>query len=212
MKKEKQGPNYMIKLQYGNTNTFFIDGLLVDTDYAGTLPAFYREIKRNRIRIKDIHYILATHYHPDHMGLIGELVEQGATLLLIDKQETAVHSSDYIFERDKTPYIPVDESRAKVITCTESRAFLKGIGVSGEVIETPSHSPDSISLILDDGDCFVGDLEPAEYIEAYENNAQLKEDWERIMSSHPKRIFYAHRPEKTVTNISKEERAYDEQM
>ena len=43
----------MIKLQYGNTNTFFIDGLLVDTDYAGTLPAFYREIKRNRIRIKD---------------------------------------------------------------------------------------------------------------------------------------------------------------
>ena len=38
-----------IKLKYGNTNTFFIRGmsgnLLVDTDYAGTLPAFYRAIK-----------------------------------------------------------------------------------------------------------------------------------------------------------------------
>ena len=188
----------MIKLQYGNTNTFFIDGLLVDTDYAGTLPAFYREIKRNRIRIKDIHYILATHYHPDHMGLIGELVEQGATLLLIDKQAASVHGSDYIFERDKIPFIPVDESRAKVIMCTESRAFLKEMGISGEVIETPSHSPDSISLILDDGDCFVGDLEPAEYIEAYEDNAMLKEDWARIMSFHPKRIFYAHRPERIM--------------
>ncbi len=32
------------KLKYGNTNTFFIHGisgnLLIDTDYAGTLPAF----------------------------------------------------------------------------------------------------------------------------------------------------------------------------
>ncbi len=38
-----------IKLKYGNTNTFFIRGmsgnLLVDTDYAGTIPAFYRAIK-----------------------------------------------------------------------------------------------------------------------------------------------------------------------
>ena len=188
----------MIKLRYGNTNTFFIDGLLVDTDYAGTLPAFYREIKKNGIGIKDIEYILATHYHPDHMGLIGELMEQGVSLILIDKQESAVHGSDHIFERDKVAFVPVEESRASVITCEESREFFKGIGISGEAIETPSHSPDSVSLILDNGDCFVGDLEPAEYIDAYEDNASLKEDWSRIMSFHPKRIFYAHRPEKIM--------------
>ena len=188
----------MIKLRYGNTNTFFIDGLLVDTDYAGTLPTFYREIKKNGIGIKDIEYILATHYHPDHMGLIGELMEQGVSLILIDKQESAVHGSDHIFERDKVAFVPVDESRASVITCAESREFLKGIGISGEVIEPPSHSPDSISLMLDTGDCFVGDLEPVEYIDAYEDNASLKEDWSRIMSFHPKRIFYAHRPEKIM--------------
>ena len=54
-----------IKLKYGNTNTFFIRGmsgnLLVDTDYAGTLPAFYRAIKDCKIKISDITYILATH-------------------------------------------------------------------------------------------------------------------------------------------------------
>ena len=53
------------KLKYGNTNTYFIDGLLIDTDYAGTLPAFFREIKKNGIAVSDIKYILATHYHPD---------------------------------------------------------------------------------------------------------------------------------------------------
>ena len=67
-----------IKLKYGNTNTFFIRGmsgnLLVDTDYAGTLSAFYRAIKDCKIKISDITYILATHYHPDHIGLVSELM------------------------------------------------------------------------------------------------------------------------------------------
>lgn len=38
----------VIKLKYGNTNTYFINGLLIDTDYAGMLPAFYKEIKKKR--------------------------------------------------------------------------------------------------------------------------------------------------------------------
>ena len=51
------------KLKYGNTNTFFVRGtvgnLLIDTDYAGTLPAFYRAIKEHDIKICDIDYVLA---------------------------------------------------------------------------------------------------------------------------------------------------------
>lgn len=61
----------MIRLKYGNTNTFYFPGrdggLLLDTDYAGTMPAFYKALKANGIRMKEITYVLATHYHPDHM-------------------------------------------------------------------------------------------------------------------------------------------------
>ncbi|MBP3555999.1 MAG: MBL fold metallo-hydrolase, partial [Clostridia bacterium] len=68
------------KLKYGNTNTFLVCGtggnLLIDTDYAGTLPAFYRAIKEKNIRLSDISHVMATHYHPDHMGLISELMKQ----------------------------------------------------------------------------------------------------------------------------------------
>ena len=192
----------MIKLKYGNTNTFFIQGscggLLVDTDYAGTLNVFYKALKQCGIKLKDICYVLATHYHPDHMGLISELMSQGVKLLLIDKQEAFVHGSDSIFRKDKLPYRPIEESRAKLISCGESREILAGLGISGEIIYTPSHSEDSVSLILDDGDCFTGDLEPAEYIDAYEDNTKLKTDWERLLSFHPKRVFCSHRPEKTM--------------
>ncbi|MCR5006659.1 MAG: MBL fold metallo-hydrolase, partial [Clostridiales bacterium] len=65
----------MIRLKYGNTNTFYIRGsqksLLVDTDYAGTLPAFYKALKAHELQVTDIDYVIATHYHPDHMGLIS---------------------------------------------------------------------------------------------------------------------------------------------
>lgn len=72
------------------------------------------------------------------------------------------------------------------------------MGIDGEIIHTPSHSEDSISLIMDDGDFLVGDLEPFEYIEAYEENSLLKNDWEHILSFCPNRIFYAHRPERIL--------------
>ena len=191
----------MIKLRYGNTNTFYIagakGGLLIDTDYAGTLPQFFKAIKTACIDISDISYMLATHYHPDHIGIVSELQKLGVTLLIVDVQNSSVHFADDIFFRDKRlNYKPIDENVAKVISCAESRSFLCSIGISGEIIYTPSHSEDSVSIILDDGNCIVGDLEPVEYLAAYDHNPRLKSDWEQIMSCHPKRILSAHANEK----------------
>ena len=192
----------MIRLKYGNTNAFFVrgtsGGLLFDTDYAGTLSAFYKTIKQNGIAVKDIEYVLVSHYHPDHMGIISELMKRGVKLLMVDVQKDFVHYSDYIFARDKISYSPINEMLATVISIEKSRDFLLHIGIHGEIIHTPSHSKDSISLVLDDGDCFVGDLEPFEYIEAYEEEVPLKSDWEHILSFHPKKVYYAHIPEKIL--------------
>ena len=192
------------KLKYGNTNTYFISGtkgsILLDTDYAGTLQMFYKEIKKNGISLKDITYILATHYHPDHMGLVGELVNMGVKFLVMDTQVPILHFSDEIFRRDKTlrllPSVP--EDKAEVIACKDSRAFLAALGIDGEIVSTPSHSEDSITLVLDSGDCFVGDLEPMEYIDGYEENSALRADWEKIMNVSPRVIYYGHAPKKVV--------------
>lgn len=192
-----------IKLKYGSTNTFFICGmsgnLLVDTGYAGTLPAFYRAIKNCKIKISDITYILATHYHPDHIGLISELVSQGVKLLVTDIQYPYIYFADNIFARDKKlAYEPIHADNAIIISTEESRAFLRNIGIDGEIIATTSHSADSISLILDSGECFVGDLEPIEYLAAYEQNDKLKYDWELVMHYAPRKIYYAHANEKIL--------------
>lgn len=64
--------------------------------------------------------------------------------------------------------------------------------IDGEIISSPSRSEDSISLILDNGISFVGDLEPIEYLDAYEENVKLKRDWEVIMRFNPQIIYYVH--------------------
>ena len=189
------------KLRYGNTNTFLIKGrlanVLIVTDYAGTLPAFYKALKEQGLSVKDIDYVLATHYHPDHMGLISELTGQGVKLFILESQTGFVHYSDAIFARDKRlQYEPIDESGATVISADNSRMFLASLGIDGEIIQTPSHSEDSISVILDEGVIFVGDLEPYEYLEAYDDNKKLKEDWDKVMSYNPKVVYYAHANEK----------------
>ena len=193
----------MIRLKYGNTNTFYIPGksggLLIDTDYSGTLQAFFRALKTNHLELNDISYVLPTHCHPDHIGLIGELQHLGVKPLLVDIQLATVHFPDEIFGRDKhLRYAPIDEKQATIISCDESREFLRSIGIEGEIISTPSHSEDSVSVILDCGDCFVGDLEPFEYLDGYENNPQLQKDWSLILSRNSKRILYAHANETAI--------------
>ena len=188
----------MIRLKYGNTSTFFIPGerggLLVDTDWAGTLPAFFRALGQCGVQVGEIAYVLATHYHPDHMGLIPELMRLGVRLLLMDTQREDVHFADAIFTRDRRlRFSPIDETRALVLPCSGSRAFLAELGIHGEILSTPSHSRDSVSLLLDDGCCLAGDLEPPEHLPAWPDDSPLRADWDAILRRRPVRILYAHR-------------------
>ncbi len=192
----------IIKLKYGNTNTFFLNencGILIDTDMYGTLPAFYKEIKKRGVDINSIKYVIATHYHPDHMGLISDLMCMGVKLILADYQKDFVHFSDYIFHRlPQSQYNPINENEAVIISCSESRQFFYELGIKGEFIPTYSHSNDGLALILDSGECFVGDLEPVDYVKAYSNNKLLEEDWKIIMSYNPRIVYYGHANEKIL--------------
>lgn len=193
----------IIRLRYGNTFTYLIQGakgsILVDTDFAGTLPAFYKAIKAEGIKVSDITYVIATHYHPDHMGLISELQDQGVKLVLLENQPDHVHFSDPIFERiPNLHYTPIDASRALVINFSDASYFLENLGISGDILPTKSHGEDGIAIVLSDGTAIVGDLEPISYMGGYSDNAALADDWNLILERKTRRICYAHVGEKSI--------------
>lgn len=189
-------------LKYGNTNTYFVDdgkGLLIDTDFAGTLSAFFLAIKHSGIRASNIHYVIATHYHPDHCGLISALTELGVNLVLLKNQVEHIYFSDEIFARMRgLNYHPIRFENAQIISFDESRKFLHSLGIAGEIFQTESHSADGIAVALDSGECFIGDVEPLTYLDGYEENSALKQDWKMILSYQPKVIYHAHANEKRL--------------
>ena len=69
--------------------------------------------------------------------------------------------------------------------------LLKEIGLCGEILYTPGHSDDSISLFLDDGSLFVGDLNPLYELELHKGTA-IGESWEKLLSLNPQTVYYGH--------------------
>lgn len=196
-------------LKYGNTNTFYISnanghsGILVDTDWAWTLSEFFKAIKSRNISIDEIKFLIITHYHPDHMGLASELVELGIKLVVVDVQCDFIHCSDNIFQRNKHRiYEPIKDDETIIISCEDSRNFLAEIGIAGEIIYTPGHSDDSISIILDEGVAIVGDLDPVDSVLAYKDNTVLKNSWNKVLGHDLKVVFYGHANERDVSELS----------
>ena len=183
-------------LKYSNTNTYLIEGkrgkVLFDTGWAGTFPAFCRAMGEIGIPVQSIDYILISHFHPDHCGIAQEIADLGPKIAIMDIQKEYVHLADPIFEKEGiTSYKKIQDDGLVIIGEENSRVFLNNLGISGKVIHTPGHSDDSISLVLDDGSVFVGDLNPLYELEMH-NGTAIENSWEKIFAENPKVVYYGH--------------------
>lgn len=207
------------ELKYSNTNTYLIKGeagaLLFDTGWAGTFPAFRELMKQQNRAVKEIDIILISHYHPDHMGIAQAIADSaGAKIMVPDVQLEHIHDADIIFEKEKRKdFVPVRDESVEVVSEKETRAFLLDHGIEGEVICTPGHSDDSISLLLDSGELFVGDLNPL-YELPLHKGTKIYESWEKLLSKKPKRIYYGHAKAAVAdaVNLPKAESAPDVEL
>ena len=68
---------------------------------------------------------------------------------------------------------------------------LAAIGIRGEILETPGHSEDSISLALDSGAAFIGDLTgPAAAGE--EQIGEVCQSWKVLLAQGVTRFYHSH--------------------
>jgi endoribonuclease LACTB2 len=186
----------IVNVGYRSTNYYVLANsnpkLLIDAGWPGTLPTMQHTCSRAGIRLVDIPYQLVTHYHPDHAGLAQELKHLGVQLIIVDTQLAGIPLlSTYVKPQDN--YTDIELVGNIVLSAVESRAFLAGIGIQGEIIGTPGHSDDSVTLILDDGLAFTGDLTSP--LAVPEDPADLAyQSWEAIRAKGVKTIYPGHGP------------------
>ena len=83
---------------------------MFDTGWAGTFPAFCREMGEKGIPVQDISCILISHFHPDHCGIAQEIADLGAEIAVMDVQKEFIHAADAIFQREPGKrFHPIDD-------------------------------------------------------------------------------------------------------
>jgi ribonuclease/clavin/mitogillin len=186
----------IVNVGYRSTNYYVLADsaprLLVDAGWPGTLSTLQHTCKRMDIDLAAIPYQLATHYHPDHAGLVQNLKRLGVRLIVVDTQLAGIPLlRTYVKPQDQYEDITLDDNI--VLSVAESRAFLARIGIQGEIISTPGHSDDSVTLILDDGSAFTGDLTVPQ---AARSDAMdlVRASWERIRAKGGRTIYPGHGP------------------
>jgi endoribonuclease LACTB2 len=149
-------------------------------------------LNRMGVPLEEIRYGLATHYHIDHAGLAQELKQAGVPLLVLETQVSAIPLMK-TWTKPQDHYLEITLHDNVTISFAESRSALARLGIPGEILPTPGHSDDSVSLLLDDGSVFTGDLTLPSFI-SVEDPAVVLASWRLLRERGATRVYPGHGP------------------
>lgn len=206
--------NYLIQIDDGY--------ILVDTGYENGFAAFRKRLAACGVRPEEIRYVFLTHAHDDHAGFLNNIMRiTDAPVIVhpeaVDRLKRGQNSFDggcssllaYLFCRlmglfgkGEHKYPAIEEAYLKRLVTIGSEAF-KRLKFPGKVIETPGHTADHISLLID-GILFCGDAAMNGFpsikrtIIWIEDLNRFRESWKTIIALDPNMIYPAHgKPFKT---------------
>jgi len=191
------------------------DGVIaVDGGAPKKAQAFVRGLERASVRPEEVRLVVLTHAHWDYVGSAAEIKSiTGAKLALHEKEIGWL-------EQAKMPLPPGVTPRGKVLgrvlrlimpliriaaptadlSLTDADLSLVDYGIPGRIVYTPGHTMGSVSVVLDTGEAFVGDLamnapplrlSPGLPILA-EDTAAVMSSWRSLLNQGVTTIYPAH--------------------
>jgi glyoxylase-like metal-dependent hydrolase (beta-lactamase superfamily II) len=184
----------IVNVGYRSTNFWVVTAgknrLLIDLGWPGKAAVLFANLERMGVPLSELRYGLATHYHIDHAGAAQDLKRRGVPLLVIEEQVSAIPLVKQ-WTKPADNYTEITTHDNIVISCADSRAFLAELGIAGEILHTPGHSDDSVTLVLDIGCAFTGDL-TMESMVATEDPAVVARSWKLLRDRKVTTIYAGH--------------------
>lgn len=188
--------------------------ILIDGGMPGRCNKFLKGLKKRNIAPEEISLIVVTHAHWDHIGCLKKIKELcGAKVALHNAERAVVEEGESLMPPGVTrwgkwlgPKIGKWSQKFKIektsvdIVLENEDYNLEDFGIKGKVVFTPGHSYGSVSVILESGEAFVGDmamngppltLGPNLPIFA-EDPDLLKKSWLRLKKIGVEQIYPAH--------------------
>lgn len=206
---------YPIKLGVDHCYLLRGDGIImIDGGAPNQTKRFLKALERLSIQPRDIRLLVLTHGHWDHISSVKAIKElTGAPIAMHRQEKECLEKSlkrvppgvtiwGRIFVNLMAMFMPIVHIPATDVNIVLSDADLSlaEYGIRGKIIYTPGHSMGSVSILLESGDAFVGDLamsgfplrlNPGLPILA-ENMQKVKESWKVLLDQGAKKIYPAH--------------------
>lgn len=188
--------------------------IMIDGGVPKKAKAFIKGIERTPIKLPDIKLLILTHGHWDHIGSAKDIKEiTGAKIAMHKREKDWLEKSlkplppgvtrwGKIFVKIMAMFMPlvhIPATNVDIILGDEEFPLNK-FGIDGKVIYTPGHSSGSVSIVLDTGEAFVGDLamnafplrlSPGLPIFA-EDMHKVRESWKLLLDRGAKKVYPAH--------------------
>ncbi|MFO7882075.1 MAG: MBL fold metallo-hydrolase [Kosmotogaceae bacterium] len=198
------------------TNVYLLKGkkgyLLIDGGQNFTKVD--KQITRNKISWNDIKFIMITHHHSDHVNALGKILARTDASVIIHKYEVKPLETGEL-DREVIPLnrrvkllmgmislsIPKKISlRNKDIILESDSRFLRSFGINGTILETPGHTLGSFSLLMDNGDAYIGDaamnfmkfLGLRKRPMIAEDYNKVYKSWKKLLNAGAKKIYPSH--------------------
>lgn len=144
---------------------------LVDGGMAGTGHNVLGRIAEIGRKPEELLFALVTHAHADHFGGLAEVQEASDCAIVCHPSHAdTVRTGGSIVSPGLNVFAKIYERIAKFalpkltlpklqgVVTVEDGTRLNGFGLQGRILYTPGHSTGDLTLVLDDGSAFVGDL------------------------------------------------------
>ncbi len=190
------------------------DGLfLIDAGFLGFERKILRKIRQIGRKPQDIQLIILSHGHLDHFGGLGAIRSASGASVACHKSEykslssaskeispsitVAAHVLTFLAQVSM-PFIKTEAVTPDIVL--ENGMLLEDFGLGGKVLHTPGHTSGSISILMEDGSTFIGDLVMGKVPLKYkpmapsfaEDMASVRNSWKYLLESGAETIYPAH--------------------
>lgn len=214
----------LIKLSF--TNCYLIKGrdgfLLIDCGGPGDINVFRKKLVHLGLEISRIKCLVLTHHHNDHCGLLPFLTAANPGLCVAASERCwqyleggrnfrppgeryANKTLAFIMrlylgmQKDPESFAPFCPRPGDIIVRDDNNEVLSSLGFPGNIMLTPGHTADSLSIIMEDT-AFVGDAARnflnfagrPHYPVIYCNETSCRESREKIIGQGVRLVCPAH--------------------